>query len=103
MWGLGLTNNILWNIFGSIFHHLPRGGEGKNSTVKVIKSNQEIVIIELDKIIELIKPKKGMVLMNTKQDIQFWQMDRCSIITDGKTLKHVKCIWELSFKPKTED
>ena len=31
--GLGLTNHILRNMVGSVFHHLQSVGEGKNTIV----------------------------------------------------------------------
>ena len=47
-------------MIGSVFCHLIQGGEDKNSKVKVIKSNQGIGLIKLDKIIEPIKSNQGM-------------------------------------------
>ena len=50
----------------------------------------------------LIKLNQGMILIKSNQNIQLWQMARCSIMTYGKKLNHVKYIWELYFKPKAE-
>ena len=49
---MGLTNHILQNVIGGIFHHLPKGGEGNNSQLNVIKSNHEIILNK-------VEPKTG--------------------------------------------
>ena len=67
---MGLTNLILYNIIGRVFRHLPRGGEGKNSISKVIKSNQGIILIKSDQIIELLKSNQEMGLIKSNQNIQ---------------------------------
>ena len=56
-----ITNHIIWNVIGGIFHHLTRGGEGKNIQVKLIKLNQRD---------ELIKSNQRMGLINSNQAIQ---------------------------------
>ena len=58
---MGLTNNILQNLIGSIFHRLPCGGEGNFSGFKVINKNQGI---------GLVNPNIGMGLIKLSQDIQ---------------------------------
>ena len=39
--GMGITNHILKNMVGSVFHHLPSGVEEKKLGVLKIKSNKE--------------------------------------------------------------
>ena len=67
---MGLTNHILWDIFGSLFNHLTWGGEGNNIQFKVIKSNQEIRLIKSNHIIDLIKLNQIKGLINSSQYIQ---------------------------------
>ena len=43
-WSLGLTNHILRNVIGNVFHHITQGGEGKNIQLKLIELNQRIKI-----------------------------------------------------------
>ena len=45
---MGLTNHILRNVIGGIFHHLTKGGEGKNSIINVIKPNNEIILNKVE-------------------------------------------------------
>ena len=40
---MGLTNHILWNVIGVIFHQLKNRAESNNSQLIVIKSNHEII------------------------------------------------------------
>ena len=48
VWGMGLTKNILQNVIGGIFHHLPKGGEVNNSQLNVIESNHEIMLNKVE-------------------------------------------------------
>ena len=41
---MGLTNHIILNMVGSVFHHIPSGGEGKKIRVLIIKRNKELII-----------------------------------------------------------
>ena len=69
MSGLGLTNNILWNVNGIVFHHLSQGGEEKNSQVKIIKSNKEIRLINSDQRLKPINPNQRIELIKPNQRI----------------------------------
>ena len=75
-------------MIGNVFHHLPWGGEGNKIRFKVIKLNQEIIMIKPDQRIELIKLNQRMVLMKSNKDIQSWRISRRSIMTVGKTLNY---------------
>ena len=65
-----ITNHIVHNMIVRFFHKLPRGGEGNNSQVKVIKSNQGTILIKSNQRIELMKSNQGMVLIKSSQYIQ---------------------------------
>ena len=56
---------MIWNVIGSVFHHLPWGGEGNNSQFKVIELNQEIRLINSDQRIELIELNQRMGLIKS--------------------------------------
>ena len=56
-----LTNHIIRNVIGSVFHHFPRIGEGNNIRVKGINLYQSI---------ELIESNQGMGLIKSIKDIQ---------------------------------
>ena len=60
-------------------------------------------LIKSDQGMGLNKSNKGMRLFKSNQDIQLLQMDRCSILIDGKTLNHVKFIWKFYLRSKSED
>ena len=57
-----------------VFQLSPRGGEEKNSQVKLIKLNQEIRLNQVryksNQRIELIKSNQGMGLIKSSHDIQ---------------------------------
>ena len=46
-WGMSLTNNILKDMVGSVFHHLPSGCEGDNIGIWIISRNRELDSIHL--------------------------------------------------------
>ena len=92
---MGLTNHILPDIMLIVVHRLPWGGGVKNSQLKVVKLNQEIILINLYQIIELMKsnqrieifrPNKIMGLIKSSQDIQSWHIAIFAIMTDGMAL-----------------
>ena len=66
-------------MIGSVFYHLTPVCEGKNIQVKVIQSNQGILLIQSNQVMGLIK---------SNQYIQSWNMGRCPISTYGNTLNN---------------
>ena len=64
---------------------------------KVVKLNQEIILIKSDQImglinlyqrIELNKFNQVFVIIKSIQDVQLWHIGKCSIMTYGVTLNH---------------